>query len=560
MVEIRRGPERRTAATAFATLTLLLLSSMLGAPMGVQDLARATGPSLAPIAGSVPSSNGTARAVNWTNVSGALSGQPPVTRCCSSMVYDAKDGYSVLFGGGSTCQVGCNRTFLERGSTWVALPLGTGPSPREWASMAYDPFDGYVLLFGGLSLNGSVALADTWAFSAGAWKLLPQTSSPVPRWAAGISADPQDGYMVLFGGYSPSAGFLQDTWAFVNGSWQQVFPSNSPPARWTPAMSYDPELGATLLFGGYSGTLGFLGDTWTYRGGAWTQLPTGQSPGDREKAMMTYDAADQAMVLFGGDICPVGCGNGLPTRYYNDTWTFSNGLWRNATTFAAPPAQCCGAMSYAWNTGELLLLAHNRSATGAATTWVATLSPPPTGAPHITAFEVAPFEPTTILPTSFLVEARPSSGALSYSYQGLPPGCSSQNTSLLSCTVTAAGTYTVAVTVTDTSGRSTQISTTVQVSWGARPPAPSPPPPDLWPWFIVAGVVGVAVIVSLALFQRRKKGPRGGKGRSDPDQQEMPAPDEGQAKAKPEGVEGVDKTGGKEPREPGAPGETSPPE
>ena len=497
--------ERLLAVGTCLGLALLVSLSLL--PVGP-----ATGPSAASslptlgARGTVPlySRMGSASTANWTNVSGALYGQPPVDRCCSSMVYDAKDGYTVLFGGSSVCKVGCNRTFVEEGSTWVELPAGPSPSPREWAAMTFDPFDGEVLLFGGLSLNGSAALSDTWAFSGGNWTLLQETSAPPPRWAAGMTADLQDGYVVLFGGYSPSGGFLQDTWGFVNGTWEEIFPATSPPARWTPAMTYDPELGSVLLFWGFSGTLGFLGDSWTYRSGVWTQLAPSRSPPDREKAMMTYDAADQAMVLFGGDICPVGCGNGLPTRFYNDTWTFSGGNWTNVTGATAPPPQCCGALSYAWNTAEVILLAQNRSTNGGATTWLMTLSSPPPRAPEIKAFVVAPFQPTTTVPTTFLVEARPSSGALSYSYQGLPPGCRSQNISMLSCTVTAAGTYTIQVTVSDGTGRSTQLSTTVDVSWGTRPPSPSPPPPNLWPEFLAVGLIGAAIIVTAGFLRWRK--------------------------------------------------------
>ena len=47
------------------------------------------------------------------------------------------------------------------------------------------------------------------------------------------------------------------------------------------------------------------------------------------------------------------------------------------------------------------------------------------------------------------VQSSTPAADLKYSYSGLPPGCESENASLLTCTPTLAGTYTVTVTVTD---------------------------------------------------------------------------------------------------------------
>jgi hypothetical protein len=51
------------------------------------------------------------------------------------------------------------------------------------------------------------------------------------------------------------------------------------------------------------------------------------------------------------------------------------------------------------------------------------------------------------------VSATGGTGQLSYSYSGLPPGCTSTNTAKLSCTPSATGSYSVRVTITDQEGK-----------------------------------------------------------------------------------------------------------
>jgi hypothetical protein len=55
----------------------------------------------------------------------------------------------------------------------------------------------------------------------------------------------------------------------------------------------------------------------------------------------------------------------------------------------------------------------------------------------------------------------------SFRYAGLPPGCGTANSSVLSCTPTAAGTYPVSANVTDAAGASVVREINVTVDWGA---------------------------------------------------------------------------------------------
>ncbi len=401
------------------------------------------------------------QATGWTNVTGNASGPSP--RCCSMMTYDAHDGYLLLFGGGgSSCGGACNDTWAWRDGHWFQIGTSRAPPAREWGTMTYDPFDGYVLLFGGLSLASGDALSDLWAYSNGTWTRLSAAAPPPARWAAGMVADLSDGYVLLFGGYSPSQGFLSDSWSYVGGVWQQLDAPSSPSPRWTPSMTYDPQLGGVLLFGGFNGVQGFLGDTWTFQRGLWHLLVLSPSPAPREKATMGYDAADQAVVLYGGDACLVGCGPGRPLHLFNDTWLFAQGAWTNGTEARGPPAACCDVLAYDWSAGETLLLSSNATTDGRAPTWRFQLTAPPTAGPRVLGLLVVPPAPVRSSFTTFLVEARPANGTLSFAWTGLPPSCLGGDFPVLSCPGTPPGNYTVQVVVGDGTGNHTYGTVTFQ--------------------------------------------------------------------------------------------------
>lgn len=72
--------------------------------------------------------------------------------------------------------------------------------------------------------------------------------------------------------------------------------------------------------------------------------------------------------------------------------------------------------------------------------------------PTVTSFTADPNTVTVGDSTTFTVDATGGTGTLSYSYGGVPTGCTASATSSWSCTPTAAGPYTVTVTVTDSLG------------------------------------------------------------------------------------------------------------
>jgi PKD repeat protein len=107
---------------------------------------------------------------------------------------------------------------------------------------------------------------------------------------------------------------------------------------------------------------------------------------------------------------------------------------------------------------------------GHSVTSATTLTVHPTGwgsGPTITGFSASPSAEDVVGTTVMMtVQASGGTGALTYRYTGLPPGCSSTNSSTLSCSLPEVGNYTVRVYVNDSDGHSA--STTLTLT--ATPP------------------------------------------------------------------------------------------
>ena len=271
--------------------------------------------------------------------SGIASSNAPGPRALGSMAFDAAagDNYLIFFGGGSTLSTGLSGphhdTWKYSGGVWTNI-TATGPPDQFGSGIAYDgsSTDGYVLLLG----VGGVS----WKFSGGPWTFIPTFWIPGPsaRVGASMAYDVADGYVLLFGGSSNVSinGInFHDTWKFQSGSWTNVTTSNGPPSGHYESMAYDAADGYIVL-------LTNQGTTWRFGGGVWTLVSTPTSPGYRSGASMVYDAVDQYVVLFGGCCRP---GSILP---YGDTWTFHAGTWTNATSIGrpSPSARLYASMAY----------------------------------------------------------------------------------------------------------------------------------------------------------------------------------------------------------------------
>ncbi|MCI4351121.1 MAG: PKD domain-containing protein [Thermoplasmata archaeon] len=404
----------------------------------------------------------------WDDLINA-SGPAPPCRGDQSLAYDAADSKVILFGGLSGSCTGAggsafrNDTWAFRGGNWTDLTptIGASPSPRWQPGFAYDAADGYLLLFGGQTPSGKL-LNETWSFVGGKWTN--RTSSvgtaPSPRFRTQMTYNAGDGYVLLFGGLA-TTGFgspLNDTWKFHALTWTQLNTTGkpTPPARAGGGFGYDASDAYTVLFGGVDAAVVGRNDTWTFTAGNWTNATSAGAPPGRWLAAMAYDPNVSRIVLFGGCVVP-GCFGAL-----NDTWTFAAGRWasdtsnltiapvnRGATTLADDPVD-----------GWLVLFG---GAPGTPTpaylgdTWTFPLGP----------FEAAlAFRPNPIaLGTSIKVvtDLSTTRSVNTYAYSGLPTGCSSLNASQLACTPRATGTYLVHVNVTNSTGVRAEASTALRV-------------------------------------------------------------------------------------------------
>ncbi len=110
-------------------------------------------------------------------------------------------------------------------------------------------------------------------------------------------------------------------------------------------------------------------------------------------------------------------------------------------------------------------------------------------------------------PVAFTVRATGGFPFYSYNWSGLPPGCSSADTALLNCTPTAAGNYSVNVTVTDAYGHWANGS----LAFLVNPPSPSSGGSTIGGLsvpLVVGGLVAVVVGIAIGLLViRRRRAP-----------------------------------------------------
>ena len=585
---------RRPRSIAGGTLVVLSLLLLSGAMVALPTAAGA--PAAAAGSGSVA----TARAVAPLNATSegwyhfTLHGSSPLMRDAPAIAYDAKDGYALLFGGCAKkpCPLGDTWRYVSGAWTNVTPNLAIAPTARAGASMVYDAHDGYVLLFGGTGVAG--VLADSWAFQFGQWTQLSTSSAPAPRSFAAAAYDATDGEVVLFGGSNSAGAPLSDTWTFSGGVWtnRTATVGASPAARFSAGLSYDALDREAVLFGG-SGLCGsFCGDTWTFSANHWTNQSTSLAvaPSPRTMPIVGYDDGRSAMVLFGGQT----------TVALGDTWTFSHGQWTllginttdspgtradgasvfdaadgylllfgghttaylktgtwgfltplaslvepqynqvvpgQADVFVATSSGGLGGATYSWNFGDgtplatgpiaghtfqavgtylvTLTATDQLAATSSAAATVTVSIPPLTVA--IVASPPAPHAGQTVT-----ITATAAGGTAPYSYQwsGDLSACAGASTAVLSCSLAAPGTLSLSITVTDLSGRSTSRTVAVSLSpstggltsTGNAPPAPSGAP-GLSPSFATVyflGVIGLASVVGLLTYRagRRREAAR----------------------------------------------------
>jgi hypothetical protein len=416
------------------------------------------------------------------NLSGAYVPTVPVYPPSSNpIVYDEADNEVVLFAGAST-----HDTWVFGAAGWRQLALTTYPIGREMAGLTYDERDGYVLLFGGFNetSNGSQWLNDTWEFAGNSWSEITPGLSPPANILTGLTYDDYDGITVLT--ETSEVPYQQNnlttfTWSYVGGVWTNISasagtpsgvpeeppvydnatssmyvfleygylsggtenrtlrfhggrwsdisgsvtaPASAPFSHWDPlgvALAYDPALGGVVAVGGANGSNSsdreaYLNGTWLFSNLTWSSLPVGAEPYQRQGAGFAYDEQLHEGVLVGGQLHTATASVGAPV----------------------PGCSIACEATWVWGNGTIQF-------------------------PAITALAWSP--PLVELGTSTEISATVGgdSSPLTYSYSDLPPGCSSTNSSTLSCTPNATGTFSAALTVSDSSGNATLARATLVV-------------------------------------------------------------------------------------------------
>jgi len=94
----------------------------------------------------------------------------------------------------------------------------------------------------------------------------------------------------------------------------------------------------------------------------------------------------------------------------------------------------------------------------------------------------------------------------SYEYADLPMGCSTLNSSSLTCTPTQSGTFSVLVAVTQASGSPVVASTTLNVTAASSSGGSPANSTGSWLWIVLAVVLAVVVALVVFVFWRRRRG------------------------------------------------------
>jgi PKD repeat protein len=298
----------------------------------------------------------------------------PFERAYAPLVWDASDGYVLMFGGGSESYsnylVGDTWTFAD--GHWTLLHPTLSPSDRDAEVLAYDPSlgGGTVVLFGGyVGSYGELSVVenDTWTYHAGAWTNVTVPGAPAPpaRWGSGFAYDAEDGYLLIFGGVNRDYDSFNDTWSYGAGGWTNRTAGTAPGPLLDPGMAYDAADSIVVLFGGYDTYDYATSDaTWGYSAGTWTHLTVAGVPAGVEAPAMAYSSLLSEVVMYGGYNQTLGA-------TLNSTWTFAAGVWTNVTVGANPGPNSYSSMAEEGPTGPMVLFGgfSYQTYTDVATTW-----------------------------------------------------------------------------------------------------------------------------------------------------------------------------------------------
>jgi hypothetical protein len=416
---------------------------------------------------------------HWKSVAQATSTVPPGR---GAMAYDALDGY-LLYVGGSNGPAPCGTatTYSFLGGTWTNLTASvTGAPPdRVDPSVTYDSATNQIVMFGGE--NCIAYQSGTWTYANGAWNRTMLTTEPGARADAAFAYDYLDNLSLMFGG-TGATGLLADTWSFGASGWVQRGPVLSVPGTLSGANGATDDAGTNLTVV-VQGVMDVGNTNYSYTG-----LPS-SCPSTPGASFVCPSAGAGHYVLGGTIVSDVGSAS-LPAKplllnlppdieSFNLSATetepqvpvtlsalVAGGTAPYRYVYTGLPAGCLSedvASIVCTPTGEgtfPVTVTVTDAAGESATQTVGVVVGP---YPFLDALSVTEGLLDVGQSTEISLVAGGGSGPLTYTYTGLPAGCSSENTTDLVCSPTVWGTFTVTVHATDGYGYTASRSVRVQI-------------------------------------------------------------------------------------------------
>ncbi|MCI4336121.1 MAG: hypothetical protein L3K17_02860 [Thermoplasmata archaeon] len=401
-----------------------------------------------------------------------------------SMVYDAADGYVVAVNPNSSGGLynvtygSADLTWIYAGGNWTVTNTTGAPPELLYPGLVYDAADGYVLLFGGLivagtlgELTGMVYSNQTWSYAAGVWtnRTSPTAVQPAANEPPQLTYDGADGYVLLYDEAVTAPDTQADTtWTYLAGVWTNISgPASAPVPPIAGSMAYDAADGYVVYFGSLTSGPGIenwwtLNTTWKFLAGSWTNITANVTgaPSGRADEAITYDSGLGELVVFGGMIWRG------PYNFSaaNDTWAYAAGTWTNLNLTTPATSWWTTSLAFDPASGQLLLAGETTNTTNSSAASSIWLLGNRSWTPEAPLLLLANLGADVGVPFGLQVRSAPHSGVLSYRYANLPPGCTSVNAPTLTCVTGLSGRYVIDVTVTDTIGDSTTLVTTVAVN------------------------------------------------------------------------------------------------
>jgi hypothetical protein len=317
----------------------------LGTALGVYDAAAGYDLWLFPNGDSWTYASG-----SWSNIT-ATAGVPANMEENSWLVYDAHDGYALLFGGFLSTRSPpssgslANSWKLQDGRwTNITSVVIGAPPPGTLGTMAYDSEIGKVVLFGGTPSGQTGPTNSTWTYAAGVWSNA-SVPGPPPLYESdpaffALVDDPADSYLLYYDSLGRCPGLCALVWTYAGGTWTNRTASMGPAPRLSliDTFAYDSTVGKVVAFSGCTSTASYTctapDGTFEYSAGNWTALADAQTPGFRDYSSWVDDPSDGGLMLVGG--CCWGDYSGLSLPW-QDLWVFSHEDWKEAEPWGGGP-------------------------------------------------------------------------------------------------------------------------------------------------------------------------------------------------------------------------------